>query len=89
MVGIPASITDLIALARDRKELQSTAVKERNHTAMVTKTDDLKLDNNERHPLQPYKRIAGEEYHKLSRVEKDARRRHNDNIEKAGQALQN
>ena len=79
VVAIPGSITDLLTMARDRKEIAYGSNK-RERTLL---TDDNKLQD----PLQPYEWLSYDEWAALSAEKREEMSAHNAKIEKAADLL--
>ena len=79
VVAIPGSITDLLTMARDRKEIAYGSNK-RERTLL---TDDNKLQD----PLQPYEWLSYDEWAALSVEKREEMSEHNTSIEKAADVL--
>ena len=79
VVAIPATITDLLTIARDRKEIAySGAKRDRTLLSDSSKTQD---------PLQPYEWLNYEEWSALSAETREEMSAHNSKIEKAADSL--
>ena len=79
VVAIPDLITDLLTMARDRKEIAYGSNK-RERTLL---TDDNKVQD----PLQPYELLSYDEWAALSVEKREEMSAHNTRIEKAADSL--
>ena len=79
VVAIPGSMTDLLTMARDRKEIAYGSNKR--ERTLLTDNDSLQ------DPLQPYEWLSHEEWVALSAEKKENMSEHNNRIEKAGDSL--
>ena len=80
VVAVPASITDLLTMARDRKEIAYGSNK-RERTLMTN-------ENNVKDPLQPYEWLSYDDWAALSAERKEEMSAHNAKIEKAAELLE-
>ena len=79
VVAIPGSMTDLLTMARDRKEIAFG-----NHKKERTLLSD---DSKGQDPLQPYEWLSYDEWAALSAETREKMSEHNTRIQKAGDAL--
>ena len=79
VVAIPATITDLLTIARDRREI-AYGVHKRERTL-------LSDDNKSQDPLQPYEWLSYDEWAALPAGKREIMSEHNTRIEKAADVL--
>ena len=79
VVAVPSTITDLLTIARDRKEIAYGGAK-RDRTL-------LSNDNKSQDPLQPYEWLSYDEWAALSAERREKMSEHNTRIQKAGDEL--
>ena len=93
VVEVPASLTDLISIARDRKELNATLSnheKKETDTATANQRTAVLVTSrqeNQRDPLIPHPRYSAEEWTAFTADERAAILKHNANIKNAAAAL--